>query len=207
VAVEELGGSTVASVRTIAFPRAPERSKEFRELAVSSRPDLNLDTVESRRTRGLPEKPDTQSAVTSEEVADFRRSRCLAKRRWFPKKPVSPVRLVSGGPLVAHKEPGGSRRAVAEELVPKNLVPKNHDSTEVRPANAEAFKATRYRTLPFSLGNERGSCDTSKGVRESSRSREIETKLGFAESGASPRFDDFRRSLTRPDERVATTSE
>lgn len=81
---------------------------------------------------------------------------------------------------------GGSRRAVAEELVPKNLVPKNRDSTEVRPANAEAFKATRYRTLPFSLGNERGSCDTSKGVRESSQSREFETSSISMNRGQAP---------------------
>jgi hypothetical protein len=90
---------------------------------------------------------------------------------------------VSGGPLVAHKEPGGSRRAVAEELVPRNLVPKNRDCTEVRPVNTEAFKAARYRTLPFSLGNERGSCDTSKGACESSQSREFETSSISVNSG------------------------
>jgi hypothetical protein len=77
----------------------------------------------------------------------------------------------------------GSQGAVAEELVPKNRWLHRSAAGERR-----SVLAKRYQTLPFSLGNESGSCGASKGADESSLSREFGTKPEFGEAGTEPDF-------------------
>lgn len=105
---------------------------------------------------------------------------------------MSPVRLGE------RRTARGSQGAVArEEPVAEELVPKNRGCTEVRPVNAEAFAVTRYRTLPFSLENERGSCDAAKGIEVSLLKASNTGRSPNSVSPGQARVRDFRSSLTR----------
>lgn len=93
------------SVRTVSFPRALEA----------------LERVQ--RTRSiLIRGPESPTPVNPEGLVSFRRSSAPCcrdlrrgrrlpkksvppKRRWFPRKPASPVRLGAANRSVAHKEP------------------------------------------------------------------------------------------------------